>query len=252
MTRLQGYPNFRDLGGMRAGASCRVRHGRVFRAEAVLDPGSGDAALLEANDIRLVFDLRSSGECERAPNRFLVGLGAECLNMDLLAQLDPASDPWLALREDSTADGADTAMHALYRGLPRAVLPYAPTFLERIADSGAPMLVHCTAGKDRTGFMIALLLAALGTDNEAIFADYMLSASRKTAAAREATRAMIASHLGRDLSNEALDIMMGVKPTYLAASFLAIETQFGGIDHYLSQLGFGTARRASLRVQLLE
>ncbi len=252
MIRLQEYPNFRDLGGMAAGAAGRLRRDRIFRSEAVLDPGTEDAAKLEAKAIGLVFDLRSAGECGRAPNRFWAGQGAECLNLDLMGSLDASGNPWLAMREDASERGADAAMHTLYRGLPQAALGHAATFLRRVADGGVPVLVHCTAGKDRTGFMIAMLLAALGVGNDAILEDYMLSASRKTAAAREATRAMVASHLGQEISEQALDRLMTVRPSYLAASLATIEGQFGGIDSYLAQLGFDAVRRAALQDLLLE
>jgi protein-tyrosine phosphatase len=252
VTRLQEYPNFRDIGGMNAGSFGRLRHGLVFRAEAVLDPGPGDAALLEVSEIRLVFDLRSSAECIRAPNRFWTGQGAECLNMDLMADLDAASNPWVVMREDTSVQSADKAMLALYRGLPQAALAHAPTLLGRIANGGAPVLVHCTAGKDRTGFMIALLLAALGVPHDTIIEDYLLSAGRKTAAAREATRAMVVSHLGSAMAEDALDTMMGVKPDYLAASLAAIESEFGGMDRYLLQLGVDPQRREALQALLLE
>jgi protein-tyrosine phosphatase len=252
MTRLQDYPNFRDLGGLSAGSGARLRHGRVFRAEAILDPRPDDAALLTNKAIRLVIDLRSSGECVRAPNRFWAGQGAECHNLDLMASLAPTSNPWLAMRDDASVHGADKAMHALYRGLPRAALTHAPTLLGRIAHGGTPVLVHCTAGKDRTGFMIALLLAALGVEQETILEDYLLSAGRKTLAAREATRAVVASYLGREMAEDALDMMMGVKASYLAASFAAIEEQFGGIDTYLLQLGVDANRRETLQAFLLE
>lgn len=237
---------------MAAGASGRLRQGAVFRAEAVLVPGKNDAALLASSAIRLVFDLRSSAECARAPNQFWAGQGAECIGMDLMASLDAASNPWAAMRDDPSAQGADKAMLALYRGLPQAALAHAPILLGRIADGATPVLVHCTAGKDRTGFMIALLLAALGMEQEAILEDYMLSASRKTAAAREATRAMVVSHLGRAMPEDALDTVMGVRPGYLAASFAVIDAQFGGIDGYLMRLGIDVVRRNAMRSQLLE
>jgi protein-tyrosine phosphatase len=252
MTRLQDYPNFRDIGGMAAGAAGRLRRGLVFRAEAILDPGPDDAALLQASAIGQVFDLRSSAECIRAPNRFWAGQGAECIGMDLMASLDAGSNPWAAMREDPSVDGADKAMLALYRGLPQAALDHAPLLLGRIADGGVPVLVHCTAGKDRTGFMIALLLAALGVERETMLEDYMLSAGRKTVAAREATRAMVVNHLGSAMPEDALDTVMGVKPAYLAASFATIDAQFGGIDGYLTRLGIDAVRREALRALLLE
>ena len=250
--RLQDYPNFRDIGGMPAGPAARVRHGLVFRSEAVLDPAGQDAEQLRAKAIRLVFDLRSSGECGRAPNRFWAGQGAECINLDLLGSLAPDQNPWAVMRGDVSVAGAEAAMLALYGGLPRAAFGHAATLFNRLADGDLPVLVHCTAGKDRTGFVIAVLLAALGAEPDAILADYMLSVDRKTAAAREATRVMVAGHLGAEPPQAALDRLMTVQPNYLAASLAAIDADFGGIDGYLSQIGFGPARLEALRARLLD
>jgi protein-tyrosine phosphatase len=247
--RLQEYPNFRDLGGISAGPAGRLRHGMVYRSEAILDPAVQDAALLEARAIRLIFDLRSSGECGRAPNQFWHEQGAECINLDLMAALRASNNPWEVMRGDLTVRGAEAAMVTLYGGLPRAALTHAATLLGRIADDGLPVLVHCTAGKDRTGFMIAMLLEALGVEREAIIEDYLLSAHRKTAAAREATRAMVAVHLGAPIPEDALDQLMTVQPNYLAASFTAIDADFGGIDGYLGRLGVD---RQALRARLLD
>ena len=249
MTRLQDYPNFRDLGGMSAGPAGRLRHGRVFRSEAILDPAGEDAAQLQTCAIRLVFDLRSAGECGRAPNHFWGTEGAECINLDLMAALRATNNPWEVMRGDLTVRGAEAAMLALYGGLPRASLGHAATLLGRMADGGLPVLVHCTAGKDRTGFMIAMLLEALGVEREAIIEDYLLSAARKTAAARAATRTMVTVHLGADIPEDALDQLMTVQPNYLAASFAAIDADFGGIDGYLGRLGVD---RQALRTQLLD
>ena len=99
--------------------------------------------------------------------------------------------------------------------------------------------------------MIAVLLAALEVEPAAIEADYMASAGRKTDVAREATRHMARSLVGGEIGDDAIEEIMGVKPSYLAASFAAINTDFGGIDVYLGQVGLDPAKRAALRTHLI-
>lgn len=248
---LKQNPNFRDVGPLPVTGGGTVREGKVFRSEAILSPDAEDAELVREYGIRLVFDLRSSAETLRAPNLFWSGEGVEHHNLDLLAGFARENDPWGALRADPTRTGSTALMHALYAGMPRAALSHLPRLFAGAARGGLPLLVHCTAGKDRTGFMIAMLLAALNVDPAAIEADYMASAGRKTEAAREATRHMARTYVGGDIPDNALDALMGVDPSYLAASFAAIEGQFGGIDPYLARVGLDPARREELQCLLI-
>lgn len=113
------------------------------------------------------------------------------------------------------------------------------------------MLIHCTAGKDRTGFLVALLLAAAGVSRNNVIADYLLSAGRANATARDATRALAISRLGVPLPEAALDELMSVQEAFLAASFAAIDRHHGGLDAYLELAGVTSTHRASLEAALL-
>ena len=224
----------------------------MFRSAAVLDPAPDEAAQIRQCGIRLVFDLRSTAETQRAPNRFWAGEGIEHHNLDLLAGFPHDQNPWAVLRDNPTQAGSEALMHALYAGMPRAALGHLPRLFDGIAQDGLPVLIHCTAGKDRTGFMVAMVLAALEVEHVAIEADYMASAGRKTAVAREATQQMARSYVGGEICDDAIDGLMGVRPSYLAASFAAIESEFGGIDAYLTTLGLDPQKRTALKAQLIE
>ena len=245
-------PNFRDVGPLPVLGGGTLRRGMVFRSEALLDPGPEDAAQVRNCGIKLVFDLRSSAETLRAPNRFWSNEGIEHRNLDLLGAFPRDANPWDLLRANPTAAGSEALMHTLYAGFPRAALSHLPGLFEAAVEGGLPLLVHCTAGKDRTGFVVAMLLAALDIEPAAIMADYMASAGRKTEIAREATRHMARSYVGDGIGDDAIEALMGVSASYLAASFAAIEADFGGTDAYLDALGLNPAKRAALRGLLIE
>ncbi|MDP3673782.1 MAG: tyrosine-protein phosphatase [Novosphingobium sp.] len=251
MIALSLAPNFRDVGALPVMGGRTLRPGMLYRSEAVLDPTPDDAVKIRGCGIRMVFDLRSGVEALRAPNEFWEQEGIEHCNLDLLSGFPRDHNPWAVLRDDPSRAGGAALMHALYAGMPRAALSHLPRLFDAAALGKVPLLVHCTAGKDRTGFMIAMLLAALGVEAAAIEADYMASAGRKTAVAREATRHMARSYVGGEIGDDAIEEIMGVKPSYLAASFAAIEADFGGIDAYLARVGLDPARRSAFQAKLI-
>lgn len=244
------YPNFRVVGGQRTTDGRRVLSGLVYRSEALLSPAGNDAAILVDLGIRLVCDLRSGQERDRAPNTWWQGQAVEHLHLDLLSSLEPGAIPWPRLRQTPTAQGAHEAMIALYAALPvAAVAPVSP-LLRRLAKGELPVLIHCTAGKDRTGFVIALLLALLGVPRGEILADYLQSTGRWTSTVLAATRAMVRTYAG-DLPDPAVEALMSVDEAYLDASFVTIDDRFGGIESYLAAIGITASEQAALRTVLL-
>ena len=248
---LAAFPNFRALGGERSRTGGTVRSGLVYRSEALLEPGEEDATRLAAKSIRLVCDLRGTTERDRAPNRWWAAAGTETIALDLLDGLTPEHLPWPKLREAPSAAGARAAMRAVYAGLPAAAAPHVAYLFRRIAGGDVPLLIHCTAGKDRTGFVSALLLAALDVPHDAIVADYLASSIRKSAEAVAATQALATTHLGFALPADALDVTMGVDESYLAESFAAIREAHGGVDAYLRAAGLLDSELAALRDRMV-
>lgn len=244
-------PNLRDLGGRETADGGTVRRGLVFRSEAVLDPTGGDADALAAMGIVLVCDLRSDGERERAPNVFWEARGVERASFDLLAAIPDAAGPWRILAEQPDAAGADAAMRSVYAAMPSSALGHVGSLLRRLADGGLPALIHCTAGKDRTGFVSAVLLSMLGVAWAGVVADYLDSRGRRTVAAADATRAMVLERAGRELEPSALEAMMGVERSYLEAAFGVIASDFGGLDAYLDRAGADAGVRRRLADRLL-
>jgi len=244
-------PNFRDIGGLPAADGLHVAHGRVFRSEAVLEPQALDAGRLSSHGVRLVCDLRGKGELISAPNAFWQGQGAELLELDIAADIR-GNAHWEAMQADPGERGAIQLMRLTYRALPAAAAGHLAKIFTRVAGRHLPLVIHCTAGKDRTGVVIALLLAALGTPRAEILTDYLASGTRLNPQVIAATRAIMDHGLGRPVDEAALQALCGVREEYLNESFTAIEADHGSVGVYLRDAaGLDDAMTRKLRGNLL-
>lgn len=159
----RGLQNLRDLGGLPAAGRRRVRPGRLYRSDA---PILGDPLpSLRPWPPRTVIDLRSVGEAGDAEHP-LAALGATVVNIPLLPELSPERQA--ELRRQSYTDLATT-----YRYLVQAAAGKLTEVVQVVATEPAPLLLHCAAGKDRTGIATAITLAAVGVPREEIVADYV-------------------------------------------------------------------------------
>ncbi len=155
--------NARDVGGLTTDDGRRVRAGVLFRSDA---PHPGDAAPpLTPWPPQWVIDLRSPGEAGGADHP-LAATGAEIRRLPLLSVADP-------LRMAAAIEEEGASLMSIYEEVVRAAAPVVAEVAAIVAASDGPVLVHCTAGKDRTGVVVAALLAAAGVSDEQIAADYV-------------------------------------------------------------------------------
>ncbi|KJL34782.1 tyrosine-protein phosphatase [Microbacterium azadirachtae] len=166
---VEGVVGLRDVGGMPAGTG-RVRTGRLFRSGALAGIDAEGAARISALARRIV-DLRSIEEVAAAPT-----------------PIDGVPIIALPLYHGSPRSFFEQGydLVGIYRHLLAESAPELVAAVRAIA-SGEPTLVHCTAGKDRTGLVIALALCAVGADRDAVIADYALTAALIPEAERRAT-----------------------------------------------------------------
>jgi protein-tyrosine phosphatase len=247
---LASAPNFRDLAASLPAGSEILAPGRIYRSEALVDLGR-EAASVVAMNIRLVCDLRSAGERDRVPNAWWREQGIEILDLDVLADIRGRSDVWQHLRDKPGRAGGIDAMHEVYRQLPAATAPHLDTIFSRIEDGQFPMLIHCTAGKDRTGFACAMILFAIGASYDDVVADYLATNGRIGAPVAQATRQLALEHLGVDASEDAVEALIQVERTYLDAALAAIRDNHGSVDDYLrNAVGLDEDRRARVASRL--
>ena len=236
---LQGVSNLRDLGGYRTEDGSRVRHGLMFRGPALATLTTADIAKLSAFRIATVCDFRGVDEAARAPDRLM---GPRAVHLPIEPSVGAGLRDILATKE---ATG-----EALYAILERAYVDYALSSTRQYAalfgvmlEGGTPVLFHCAAGKDRTGFAAALVLTALGVPWADVVADF-------EATNRLWRRETVASS---DLPDSVREQLMRANPALLRAAFAAIDREYGSFDAYLDRaLGVDQDARARFCDSLLE
>lgn len=246
--------NFRDFGGWETVDGARVARGKLYRSAAFNDATDTDIAKLDAMGVRFLVDLRRPEERRHEPNKW-PGESCRVIFNDEGAE-GVALPPHLAalLQSDLSPQSTRDYMMSLYQEIPfdpRLIRLYRDWFSE-MAEGGAGV-IHCAAGKDRTGIGCALTLLALGVDEETVFADYEFTNAAVDLEKRmPKIQARMEERLGRKLDSAALRPMLGVDVDYLRTAFDAIEARYGSPIAYMEQaLGVGARERADLRVNLV-
>ncbi len=252
--RLEGAGNFRSLGGLPAHDGRRIRPFALMRADRLAGLGSDDWTSLAGIGLATICDLRSDAERTEHPNAVPVDFAIHQLNCDI--RNDLRVDPSLAqlLVADPTARGVEQVMMEIYRRFPGYMGGTLRAIVDRLLEGGTPLLVHCSAGKDRTGFVIATLLHALEVPDDLILGDYLASRGWPGA---EQHRAALAPRLGRIIPpgalREAVDAALDVREAYLDAALTAVRADFGSVARYLEAAsGVDADRLEQLRERLLE
>ncbi|MCX4582654.1 tyrosine-protein phosphatase [Streptomyces sp. NBC_01481] len=248
--------NLRDLGGTPLPAGHAVRSGLLFRSGQLdrLDPTADP--VVAALGIRTIVDFRTQAERLARPDR--LPAGGRLLLADVLADrvssgLLPAAaklkqvlaDPVLAERE--LGGGRAQQMFAdTYRGFVTADSARAAyrAFLIEVADPDAgPLLFHCTAGKDRTGWAATIVLTLLGALPEAVEAEYLAV----NPAVRQAFAPLIEGFIAQGGDPETALAVIGVVPEYLAAALDEVEARYGTMEKYVVE-GLGVPVQAIERI----
>ena len=266
---LPGAWNFRDV----ADGATALRPGRLFRSSELSRLDDGGRATLRRLGISDVADLRASREvARRGPGLVPDGVEIHLLPFPDLADDDqtegaaPHEEAFQRLlkgesdgSEESVNETAVRFMTDEYRQFPtRNGAQRALRRVVTLLAAGRPVLTHCFAGKDRTGFVIATVLEAVGVDRDTIVADFLRS-NDAVAELRARIYEMIQQRGDTELTPEVVtftearlsDGVLGVRPEYLAAARQTIDGEFGSLDGYLRDSGITAADVEQLRGVLL-
>ncbi len=255
-TMLDAAPNFRDLAGI-AGADGRMVHaGQVLRSSLLTHLPPADLQHLARYPVRWVCDLRSPEERAQASGTWPPAAAAQTIIAAQGADMGGARPAaWHERLQDPAFDeaAARNYMFDAYRRMPQAFASVLAQLFGLLAREGqAPVLVHCVAGKDRTGFVCAMLLWALGATQEAIRADYLAS---HVYAQRQSAHGPLALPAGVVPSARALAaraMLARVDEAYLDAALSEVTRRHGNVQAYLQQVaGLDDALRGKLRARLL-
>ena len=252
---LDGVENFRDYGGYRTAGGRTLRPGRLFRSANHAAASDADLQRMDALGLHALVDLRRPTERTRQPSRRGPGFCA------LVIDNDHGDQPVDGFHDHlSTSDHSVESMRAYMRGYYRAA-PFEPRHIDlytryfhALGEAEGPVLIHCAAGKDRTGLLAALTHRLLGVAEDDIVADYLLTNDRARFEARApALAAWVHELTGRTPSLEALYASMGVEADYLLIAFDAIEARYGSVEAYLElALGVDAALKAKIEHRLLD
>ena len=255
---LEGGCNFRDFGGYATGDGRTVRWGRLYRSGVLSRLTDGDVAVVRELGPRMVCDLRRTDERRNHPTPSF-GPDVEQLCWEGTAEVSPIRN--VEFSRSGTRREAQQSMIGMYERLPfvlRTRLAGVFASLQRLGDDGA-VIVHCSAGKDRTGIAAALVLAALGVPRETIVEDYVLTNEsvdlRGQLFSKDGAGVGLAATAEPilALSPAARDAVLAADPDYIAAGLDAIDARCGSIAAYLqAELGVGPEVIAFLRGTLLD
>jgi protein-tyrosine phosphatase len=233
---LEGSVNFRDLGGLTARTGAVVRAGRLFRSDALARLTSADLERLAGLRISTLIDLRTVDEITRTGPSPLLNHGAAHLHLSIL-------DGDVTTREYDP----DRTLGALYEEMLRTAGRRFRAIFETLAEpERLPAVVHCTAGKDRTGVTVALVLRLLGIPDELIVADYAIT-DRNIARLIESRR-----RAGQPISSVRVpEQFMRAVPETMETFLATIDDTWGSVDSYLDFIAVSPATRTAIRENLL-
>lgn len=244
----QGIHNFRDYGGWPTRDGKRVRTGLLFRSGHHVEATDEDLAAIAPLGIHTVIDLRGASERQAHPCRRVQGFDGEVVFYDGETTSSP---PHMDIEPGTTAgDFARGRMLAVYTRMPDnpAMIAMFGRYLRILAGRDGASLVHCFAGKDRTGVAATMLLHILGVSEEDQYREFLRTNDSPTfdILARQSLPG-IEARLGCKIDDAAARDLLGVREEYLDRFVDVASARHGGFDGYLEQrIGVDDALRDAL------
>lgn len=243
--KIKKVHNFRTVGNIRNADGRTLKEGRFYRSGHLGKLKKKSFDKLEKLGIKEVIDLRNSKEIAQKPDH----LPNDIIYKNYSAfedegdQLDQAKK--LVLKGKVDGSDADQRMLEFYKDYVTENPEIIKKIITEILDSEQPILYHCTAGKDRTGIITALILTILKFDKQTIYNDYLLSNNyRKKLVDKRLNLANTLHFLYPKMDISVLEKLSWVETDYLDAAFNEINKKYGSLDHYIQQvLGISENKR---------
>ncbi|EDL48125.1 tyrosine-protein phosphatase [Erythrobacter sp. SD-21] len=249
----EGIHNFRDYGGWKSEGGARVKTGLLWRSGQHVGASDADLAAVHALDIRTVIDLRGLSERERNPCRRPDGFQGEVFFYEGETSSSP---PHMDVDEGTTtAEFARQRMMGVYTRMPRnpAMATMFGRYLRLLDEREGASLVHCFAGKDRTGVAAMLVLHILGVSREDQMAEFLRTNEAPTLEVLAAQSVPgIEARLGRTLDEDAIRALLEVDEAYLHTFWKEVADEHGSLDSYIANaLGVDELLKDRLRARYL-
>ena len=256
---LKGTTNTRDIGGYQTDDLRTLRWGQIIRSEKLSRLTASDFQKLEEIGVKTVIDLRTDREHQQSPTVWQGDNPPQFHHFPI----GDAHNDWFNAQRRMMKENRFTEEQALDHMVEgyRMIADVGPASLSKLMEvvldqSNWPVLIHCSAGKDRAGVAVALILEALGVDRETIMEDYLLtnevgrSEEKAIFMARERSQSSGGKRWKRTQSPNAWYPIVGVKPEMLEAFYARVEEQYSSMDAFLTELGVDEAARSKLAASL--
>ncbi|KAF2184319.1 hypothetical protein K469DRAFT_666745 [Zopfia rhizophila CBS 207.26] len=226
---IPGIVNLRDIG---IDASPYIRPDLIFRSgglNALSD--SSKAQLKDELDIKLILDLRSDREIARSPDPVIEGVK----NLHLTSTIVPSP----INLEEFIVNGGKDGYVKMYGEILEIHKPSIRAALEWLRDEGTPLLFHCTAGKDRTGVLAAVILGLAGTPNNIIAHNYALTRLAIEPHREALTATLRMWHKDWSYDTPGMKEFSEVKASFMLGALGMVKQKYGGMEGYVkNRLGF--------------
>ena len=245
----EGIHNLRDYGGWAVPGGGRVKSGLLWRSGQHMQASDEDLEAFQALDVRTIIDLRGTTERSKFPCRRHENFDAEILAYDGETSSSPPHEGGGGA-VTMTAQLAYDRMIAVYTRMPvnEAMITMFSRYFEALDNRDGGSLVHCFAGKDRTGIAASLLLYVLGVHHDDMIAEYLRTNDAPTKHILERQSVPRMKEVYKGIEDGAIVNLMDVRPEYIDTYFAKVKQDHGSIDTYLAEtLGVDEARKARLK-----
>lgn len=246
----EGIRNFRDLGGYPVGQGGATRWGQVFRSGGLDQATHHDLDLIESLGITQVFDLRTQGEVDSAPDR--LPRGVERIHLPMSSSVAVHKGLFERILDGDITTFTKIDMAEGYLRMLEAFPDSVAAMVGSVAE-GRKVLFHCSAGKDRTGITAMVLLGLAGVDDGHVLDDYEVSARHQPEGVADVfTQRLVAAN--RDPEPIDVGAMLGAPRSVMRMTLEGFRDRWGDLDGYSSFLGLTddvvSAARTHLRFDL--
>ena len=246
---LKTVNNFRDCGGYATADGLRMHTGRLYRSGTLDGARGADLHALQTLGLKTIVDLRAPRE-KKKELPHIDGVRRIDVPIELENRARERIQPLMTKR--GAAGEVVEVLKQMYRDLADEAWPQASELFKVLLRAAAyPVLIHCRAGKDRTGFMCALVQQAVGVERAAIFQDYCETNNHFGLVTPRVERMMKIFSLGR-LQMENVRASLSAREEYLQAALDQIDQRHSGMTAYLAKCGVTAGGVETLRGLLVE
>jgi len=256
---LRGTHNTRDIGGYQSGDLSIIREGQIIRSDMLSRLTEKDFQKLEAIGLKTVIDLRTHKEHEELPTVWKGDNPPQFFHFPV----GDSKNEWFAAQREMMKRNRFTREQSLehmvngYQTFAEEAKSSYQQVMEVVLDeSNWPVLIHCSAGKDRSGIAVALILEAIGVNRETIMEEYLLtnkfSRIEEKAAflSRQSKEMKLGGRSSRGIPPSAWLPIVGVDAKMLEAFYASVDEKYGSIDAFLAELGVDQDARKALAASL--